>query len=147
MLHEVALRTQNFKDPVTVISHHGLIKLIVSKALSKTQLTWDNLIGANKPLQLEQPELCHENPLQETEEIQGEEATAQIEVSPPQPKVKVYPFQMKEVHTSQKEAPTSQKKVQTPQVGPLTRKRKREMDAPKTPIERTRRNSRTRNPE
>jgi hypothetical protein len=140
MLHEVALRTQKSKDPVTVINHHGLIKLIVSKALSQTQLTWDNLIGANKPLQLEQPELCHENPLQETEEIQGEEATAQIEVSPPQPEVEADPVQMTEVQTSWTEAQTSQTKAQTPQAGPLTRKRKREMDAPKTPIERTRRN-------
>jgi hypothetical protein len=73
MLHQVALRTQNSKDPITVINHHGLVKLIVSKAFIQTQLTWDNLIGANKPLQPEQPELCHENPLQEIEEIQGEE--------------------------------------------------------------------------
>jgi hypothetical protein len=63
MLHEVSLRTQNSKDPIIVINCHGLIKLIVSKALSQTQLTWDNLIGANKPLQLEELELYHENPL------------------------------------------------------------------------------------
>jgi hypothetical protein len=117
MLHKVALRTQKSKDLVTVINHHGLIKLIASKALSQTQLTWDNIIGANKPLQLEQPELCHENPLQEIEEIQGEKATAQIEVSPPQPEVVEDPVQMIEVQTSQT-------KAQTPQEGPQTRKRK-----------------------
>ena len=40
ILHEVALRTQKSKDPVTVISHHRLVKLIVDKALSQTELTW-----------------------------------------------------------------------------------------------------------
>jgi hypothetical protein len=54
VLHEVTLRTQKSKDPVTVISHHKLVKLIVDKALSQTQLTWENLIEANRPPQLEQ---------------------------------------------------------------------------------------------
>jgi hypothetical protein len=53
VLHEVALRTQKSKDHVTVISHHKLVKLIVDKALIQTQLTWENLIEANRPPQLE----------------------------------------------------------------------------------------------
>ena len=51
ILHEVALRTQRSKDPVTVISHHRLVKLIVDKALSQTQLTWENMIEAIRPLE------------------------------------------------------------------------------------------------
>ena len=62
MLHEVVVRTQKSKDLVTIINHHGLVKLIVSKDLSQTQLTWGDLIGTNRPLQLEQPKLYHENP-------------------------------------------------------------------------------------
>ena len=64
MLHEVALRTQKAKDPVTIINHHGLVKLIVNKALIQTQMTWGDIIKANRPLQLEQPELQHEDPTQ-----------------------------------------------------------------------------------
>jgi hypothetical protein len=53
ILHEVALRTQKSKDHVTIISHHRLVKLITNKSLSQTQLTWDILIEANRPPQLE----------------------------------------------------------------------------------------------
>jgi gas vesicle protein len=133
MLHEVSIRTQKAKDPVTIINHHGLVKLIVNKALSQTQLTWGDLIEANRPLQLEQPELYHEDPPQEIEEIQEGEATAQIEVPPPQPEVEADPIQITETQTSQAEA--------------LTRKRKRETTAPKAPIERKRRSRWTRHPE
>jgi gas vesicle protein len=133
MLHEVSIRTQKAKDPVTIINHHGLVKLIVNKALSQTQLTWGNLIEANRPLQLEQPELYHEDPPQEIEEIQEGEATAQIEIPPPQPEVEADPIQITETQTSQEEA--------------LTRKRKRATIAPKAPIERKRRSRRTRDPE
>jgi hypothetical protein len=62
ILHEVVLRAQKSKDPVIAISHHRLVKLITNKALSQTQLTWDNLIEVNKPPQLEKPELFHEEP-------------------------------------------------------------------------------------
>jgi hypothetical protein len=65
ILHEVAPRTQKSKDPVTIINHHRLVKLITIKALSQTQLTWDNPIEANRPPQLKKPELCHEEPPQE----------------------------------------------------------------------------------
>jgi len=65
ILHEVSLRTQKSKDPITVISHHRLVKLIVDKALSQTQLTWENFIEANRPPQLEQ------------------ETSTQREISPP----------------------------------------------------------------
>ena len=69
MLHEVSIRTQKSKDPVTIINYHGLVKLIVSKALSQTQLTWGDLIETNRPLQLEQLELYHKDSPRETEEI------------------------------------------------------------------------------
>ena len=96
MLHEVSLRKQKSKDPVTIINHHGLVKLIVNKVPSQNQLTWGDLIKANRPLQLEQPELYHEDPPQEIEEIQEGETTTQIKVPPTQPKVKADPIQIKE---------------------------------------------------
>jgi hypothetical protein len=77
ILHEVAFITQKYKDPVTVIIHHRLVKLITNKSLSQTQLTWDNLIEANRPPQLENPELCHEKPPWEIEYRQEEETTSQ----------------------------------------------------------------------
>jgi len=75
VLHEVALRTQKSKDLVTVISHHKLVKLIVDKALSQTQLTWGNLIEANGLPQLEQV------------------TTTQREISPPQTELEPEPAQ------------------------------------------------------
>jgi hypothetical protein len=68
ILHEVSLRTQKSKDPVTVISHHRLVKMITNKAFSQTQSTWDNLVEANRPPQLEHLELCHEEPPHEIED-------------------------------------------------------------------------------
>jgi hypothetical protein len=62
MLHEVAIRTQKEKYLVTIIIHHGLVKLVVNKALSQTQMTSGDLIEANRPLQLEQSESNHEDP-------------------------------------------------------------------------------------
>jgi hypothetical protein len=64
ILHEVSIRTQKEKYLINIISHHGLVKLIINRALSQTQITWGNLIEANRPLQLEQPELNHEDPTQ-----------------------------------------------------------------------------------
>jgi hypothetical protein len=52
MLHEVTIRTHKAKYHVTIISHHGLVKMIVNRALSQTQITWGELIEANRPLQL-----------------------------------------------------------------------------------------------
>ena len=60
ILHEVSLRTKKSKDPITIISHHRLVKLITNKAFNQTQLAWDNLVEANRPPQLEHPELYHE---------------------------------------------------------------------------------------
>ena len=88
ILHEVALRTKKSKDPVTVISHHRLVKLITNKTLSQTQLTWDSLIEANRDPQLEHPELCHEEPPQEIKYRQGEETTTQRETPSPQLKLR-----------------------------------------------------------
>ena len=92
ILHEVSLRTQKSKDPVTVISHHRLVKLIVDKELSQTQLTWENLIEANRPPQLEQV------------------TTTQREILPPQTEVEVDPAQITEAQTSQTQALTKRKK-------------------------------------
>jgi hypothetical protein len=50
MLHEVVERTQKEKDPANVISHHGLVKLIVKMALNHTQITWGDLIEPDRPL-------------------------------------------------------------------------------------------------
>jgi hypothetical protein len=125
MLHEVAIRTQKAKDLVTIISHHGLVKLIVNRALSQTQITWGDLIEANRPLQLEQPKLHHEDPTQGIEVAQEGEATAQMEVPPPQPEVEADPIQLAETQTSQE--------------GASMRRRKREIFVSKAPIERKRR--------
>jgi hypothetical protein len=127
ILHEVSLRTQKSKDPITVMSHHRLVKLITNKALNQTQLTWDNLIEANRPPQLEQLELCHEEPPQEIEDRHVEETTAQREIPSPQTKAEVDPTQITEAPTSQTQA--------------LTKKRKRATTAPTTIIQ-TRRRSR-----
>jgi len=56
-LHEVAGRTQKAKDPANVINHHGLVKLIVVRALNHAQMAWEDLIELNRPLQIEQPEV------------------------------------------------------------------------------------------
>jgi hypothetical protein len=64
MLHKVAIRTSKAKYPFIIISHHGLVKIIVNKALSQTQMTLGDLIKANRPLQLDKPKLQHEDPTQ-----------------------------------------------------------------------------------
>jgi hypothetical protein len=81
MLHEVATRTHKAKDPVNIISHHGLVKLIVNRALSHTKITWGDLI---EPLQIEQPEIHHENPPQGIEAAQVEGDNSQMEIPVPQ---------------------------------------------------------------
>jgi len=58
ILHEVAGRTQKNKDPDSVINHHGLVKLIVVRELNHAQITWENLIDLNRPLQIEKPEVA-----------------------------------------------------------------------------------------
>jgi hypothetical protein len=64
MLHEVAGRIQKAKDLANVISHRGLVKLIVKRALNHTQITWGDLIDPDRPLQIEQPKVHHEIPPQ-----------------------------------------------------------------------------------
>jgi hypothetical protein len=122
MLHEVAIRTQNGKDHVTIISHHGLVKMILNRSLSQNQISWGDLIEANRPLQLEQPELHHEDPTQGIEVAQEGEATAQMEVPPPQPEVEKDHVQLAETQSSQ--------------AGASMRRIKREIDVSKSPIER-----------
>jgi hypothetical protein len=148
MLHEVAIRTQKAKDPVTIISHHGLVKMIVNKALSQTQITWGDLIEANRPLQLEQPELRHENPPQgieitqegadiaqmevplsqpEIETTQGD--TTQIEVPLPQPEIEAEPIQLAETQISQERHQGKRGKGQLMSLKPPLRRKEEEKDS------------------
>ena len=87
ILHEVAGRTQKAKDPANVINHHGLVKLIVYRALNHTQITWGDLIELDGPLQIEQPEVHHEFPPRGIEAAQREGDNAQIEMPVPQPEM------------------------------------------------------------
>ena len=105
-----------------------------------------DLTRTNRPLQLEQPKLYHENPSQEIEEIQEGETTTQIEVPPPQPEVEADLVQITEAQTSQIEAHNPQTEAYTSQTGALTRKRKRATTTPKAPIERKRISRWTRQP-
>jgi hypothetical protein len=108
MLHEVAGRTQKAKDPANVISHHGLVKLIVNKALNHTQITWGDLIEPDRPLQIEQPELHHEIPPVGIEAAQTEGDNAQIEILVPQLEMESDLIQL--VETQSIQAGTSKKK-------------------------------------
>jgi hypothetical protein len=54
------------------------------------------LVEANRTLQLEQPELHHEDPTQGIVVTKEGEATAQMEFPPSQPKVEVDLFQLVE---------------------------------------------------
>jgi hypothetical protein len=92
MLHEVSASTQKAKDPVNIISHHGLVKLIVNKALSQTKITWGDLI---EPLQIEQPEMHHEIPPQGIEVAQVGGDNAQTKVPLPQPEIEADPSNWK----------------------------------------------------
>jgi hypothetical protein len=57
ILHAVVGRTKKDKDPTNVISHHGIVKLIVVRALNHAQITWEDLIELDRPLKIEQLEL------------------------------------------------------------------------------------------
>jgi hypothetical protein len=50
ILHEAAEKTRKVKDPDIIINHHGMVKLIVFKALNHAQMTWEYLIELNRPL-------------------------------------------------------------------------------------------------
>ena len=56
-MHEVVGRTQKYKDPGNVISHHGIVKLIVVRALNHAQIMWEDLTEFDRPLQIEKPEV------------------------------------------------------------------------------------------
>jgi len=96
MLHEVATRTQKDKYPVTIISHHGLVKLIVKRDLIQTQITWRDLIEADRPLQIEQLEIHQETPSHGIETTQEDGGSAQIENPLPHPKIEVDPIKLTE---------------------------------------------------
>jgi len=93
MLHEVAGRTQISKDPANVISHHGLVKLIVDRALNHTKIMWGEL---EIPLQIEQPEVHHEIPPQGIEVAQIEGDHDQIEIPSPQLEMETDLIQLEE---------------------------------------------------
>jgi hypothetical protein len=99
MLHEVAARTQKAKDLVTIISHHGLVNLIVKKALSQTKINLGDLIEADRPLQIEQPEIHQETPSRRIEKAQEEEGSDQIETPLSQLEIEADPIQLVETHT------------------------------------------------
>jgi hypothetical protein len=125
MLHEVVARTQKAKDPVTIISHHGLVKLIVNRALSQTQITWGDLIEADRPLQIEQPEIHQETPSQGIETLKEEGGSAQIETPLPQPEIEADPIQLAETQTKQEETSKKRRKrtIVVPETSTVKRRR------------------------
>jgi hypothetical protein len=90
-------------------------------------LTCDNLIEANRPPQLDKPELCHEEPPQEIEDRQAEETTTQREIPSPQTEAEVNPTQITETQTVQTHALTKKRKraTTTPTTIIHTRRRRR----------------------
>jgi len=57
LLHDVARRVRIPKDPHSVASHHGLIKLIIKNRLAQQQLTWDSIINRTLAPPLEKEEI------------------------------------------------------------------------------------------
>jgi hypothetical protein len=92
MLHEVVARTQKAKDLVTIVSHHGLVNLIVNRAMIQTQITSGDLIETNRPLQIEQPEVHQEIPSQGIETAREEGGSAQIETPLTHPEIEEDPI-------------------------------------------------------
>jgi hypothetical protein len=92
MLHEIAGRTQKSKDPTNVINHHGLVKLIVDRALNHTKIMWGDLIELDRPLQIEKHEFHHEIPPQgiEATKIKGDNA----QILAPQPEIETNIIQL-----------------------------------------------------
>jgi hypothetical protein len=133
MLHEVAGRTQKAKDPANVISHHGLVKLIVDRALNHTQIMWGDLIELDRPLQIEQPEVHHEIPPQGIEAAQTEGDNAQIEIPSTQPEMETNLIQLAE--------------TQSMQEGTSKRKRQRTIYVPETSSVKRRKDKETTQPE
>jgi hypothetical protein len=144
MLHEVAGRTQKAKDPANVISHHGLVKLIVNRALNHTQITWGDLIELDRPLQIEQPEVHHEIPPQGIEAAQTEGDNAQIEIPVPQPEMETNLIQLAETQSMQEG--TSKKKRQRTIYVPETSTVKRRKDKETTQPESTQETVQTEQP-
>jgi hypothetical protein len=127
MLQEIAARTQKAKYRVTIISHHGLVKLVVNKALSQTQIAWGDLIEANRPLQLEQPKLHHGNTPQGIEAAQERGDTTQMEVPQPQLEIETawegryntqmeVPLPQTEIETTREGRDNTQEEVPLPQL-------------------------------
>jgi hypothetical protein len=125
MLHEVVARTQKAKDHVTIISHHGLVKMIVNRALSQNQITWGDLIKADRPLQIEQPKIPQETPSQRIETTQEEGGSAQIKTPLPQPEIEEDPIQLEETQTKQEETPRKRRRriIVVPKTSTVKRRR------------------------
>jgi len=94
ILHEVVGRTQKDKDPDSIINHHGLVKLIVLRALNHAKITWKDLIELNRPFQIEQLEVPQseihlEIPPQEIEVVQPEGESAQTKIPATHPEIEI----------------------------------------------------------
>jgi hypothetical protein len=101
ILHEVARRTQKAKDLDSIINDHGLVKLIVVRALNHTQIMWEGLIDLNRPLQIEQPqvpqlEIHLEIPPQGIEIVHLEGESAQTEILATHPEIETKLIQLAE---------------------------------------------------
>jgi len=94
ILHEVTGRTQKDKDPDNIINHHGLLKLILVRALNHTHIMWEDLIDIDRPLQLEKPEVPQSEILPEIhprgiEVVQPEGDNAQTEIPATQLEIEI----------------------------------------------------------
>ena len=45
ILHDIVVRIRKAKNPQAVVSHHGLIKLIIIHELNKHHLAWDSFVN------------------------------------------------------------------------------------------------------
>lgn len=45
LLHETALRLKISKYQASVLSHHGIVKLIIVRGFNQGQLSWEYLLG------------------------------------------------------------------------------------------------------
>ena len=53
VLHDIVVRLTKAKNPQAVVSHQGLIKLIIIHELDRQQIAWDNFVN----LEAQEPEV------------------------------------------------------------------------------------------
>lgn len=69
LLHDTAIRIRLAIHPEAVVSHHGLIRLIISHSLVQYNLTWDGFMTALESMQnlvIQHPEIAatsQQNPI------------------------------------------------------------------------------------